>query len=151
MESYLLVISLAIVGYIFHNSTITVSAGILLILKILLSEEKLNYFGTHGMTWGVILLTAAMLTPLGTGAIKLKDIVNILKSPEGILSLLVGGLVAILGKWGVETLSREPQIVVSILIGTIVGVIFFKGIPMGPLIASGIFYALMKILALIIH
>ena len=113
-------------------------------LKLVLPHDKLLYFGAHGLNWGVILLTAAMLVSLATGAIVYHEIVDVVRSPEGIAAIVTGIIVALLGKWGVEVMTRDPQMVVSILVGTILGVIFLKGVPVGPMIASGILYVFMK-------
>jgi len=63
----------------------------------------------------------------------------------------MGILVAIFGKWGVDVLTRDPQMGVSVMVGTIIGVVVFKGIPVGPLIASGIFYLFLKIFSFFFH
>ena len=34
-------------------------------------------------------------------------------------------------------MASQPSIVAGLLVGTIIGVAFFKGIPVGPLIAAG--------------
>jgi uncharacterized membrane protein (DUF441 family) len=140
MSSYLILFGLALLGYVAHNSTVTISALALIVMRAVLSDSRLSYFGSHGLNWGMILLTAAMITPIG-----INDILNVFKSPAGIASVVVGIVVAILGKWGVDVMTNEPQIVVSILVGTIIGVIFFKGVPVGPMIASGIFYMFLQI------
>jgi uncharacterized membrane protein (DUF441 family) len=35
-------------------------------------------------------------------------------------------------------MSGQPIIVTGLLIGTVIGVAFFKGVPVGPLIAAGL-------------
>ena len=51
------------------------------------------------------------------------------------------------GGGGVELLKNDPHIVAALIIGTIIGVCFFKGVAVGPLIAGGMTYALMKLFA----
>ena len=145
MSSYLILFFFFLLGYVAHNSTVTISALALIVMRAVLSDSRLSYFGSHGLNWGMILLTAAMITPMALGKIGINDILNVFKSPAGIASVVVGVVVAILGKWGVDVMTNEPQIVVSILVGTIIGVIFFKGVPVGPMIASGIFYMFLQI------
>lgn len=144
MQAYLVLLGVLLLGYFSHNSTVTYSSAFLLVLKLVLPHDKLLYFGAHGLNWGVILLTAAMLVPLATGAIGYHEIVDVVRSPEGIAAIVTGIIVALLGKWGVEVMTRDPQMVVSILVGTILGVIFLKRVPVGPMIASGILYVFMK-------
>ena len=54
------------------------------------------------------------------------------------ISILVGALVAWLAGKGVPLMSEQPVLVTGLLIGTIIGVSFLGGIPVGPLIAAGI-------------
>ena len=54
------------------------------------------------------------------------------------LSIAVGILVAWLGGRGVSLMSGSPTLVTGLLIGTILGVAFLGGVPVGPLIAAGI-------------
>ncbi|WP_153944859.1 DUF441 family protein, partial [Acinetobacter baumannii] len=39
---------------------------------------------------------------------------------------------------GTGLLTAQPHIVTGLLIGTILGVALFRGVPVGPLIAAGI-------------
>lgn len=151
MQSYIIIVGMIVLGYAAHNMTVTWSSLALLVLKILLPQDKLLFFGNHGLNWGVVILTAAVMTPMATGKIGYQDIIAAFKSPEGILSILVGTLVALLGKWGTEVMLGDPQVVVSTLVGTILGVVFLKGVPVGPMIASGILYVLLKIFHGLLH
>ena len=51
---------------------------------------------------------------------------------------LTGVFVAWLGGKCVPVMSEQPVLVTGLLIGTIIGVSFVGGIPVGPLIAAGI-------------
>ena len=151
MQAYLILVGMIVLGYVTSNTSVSMASGILLVLKIILPHEKLMYFGAHGLNWGVILLTAAVLTPMALGNIGIKEIVEVFKSPEGLISITVGVLVALLGKWGANLMAADPQIVVSSIIGTIIGVVFLKGVPVGPMIASGMVYVLLKVLHGVMH
>ena len=54
------------------------------------------------------------------------------------ISILIGALVAWLAGKGVPLMGEQPVLVTGLLIGTIIGVSFLGGIPVGPLIAAGI-------------
>lgn len=151
MQAYLILVGMIVLGYVTRNTSVSMASGILLVLKIILPHEKLMYFGAHGLNWGVVLLTAAVLTPMALGNIGIKEIVEVFKSPEGLISITVGVLVALLGKWGANLMAADPQIVVSSIIGTIIGVVFLKGVPVGPMIASGMVYVLLKVLHGVMH
>ncbi len=151
MQAYLILVGMIILGYVTRNNSVSIASGILLLLKIVLPHEKLMYFGAHGLNWGVILLTAAVLTPMALGNIGIKEILEVFKSPEGIISISIGVVVALLGRWGTELMQADPQIVVSSIVGTIIGVVLLKGVPVGPMIASGMVYVLLKVLHGVMH
>ena len=54
------------------------------------------------------------------------------------VAIVVGIFVAWIAGRGVPFMSMQPTLVTGLLIGTIIGVSFFGGIPVGPLIAAGI-------------
>lgn len=39
---------------------------------------------------------------------------------------------------GVELMQLKPEIIVGLMVGTILGVLVFRGMPVGPLAASGV-------------
>ncbi|MCH3914255.1 MAG: DUF441 domain-containing protein [Acidaminococcaceae bacterium] len=144
MSTAIILVGLLLLSYFGHNMTMVYTMVILLVLHYLLPAKVMTYVASHGVNWGIILLSVAMLAPLATGAIGFPDIVSTFKSPEGIVAIVVGILVAIVGKSGVAFLSSDPQVVVALTVGTIIGVFFFKGLPMGPLIAGGTTYFCLK-------
>lgn len=151
MQANVILLVLTAIGYVAHNTTVTAASLILFVLKALLPEEKMLYFGTHGMSWGIIILTAAVMIPLAMGKIGTAEIISVFKSPEGLLSITIGVLVALFGKWGLQVMAADPQIVVSSLVGTIIGVVVLKGVPVGPMIASGMLYMMMRFFRLVLH
>ena len=94
---------------------------------IFMIECSLKIFSPH---FGV-------LSPLVSGKIQLPDLSGFL-SWKMALSISVGVLVAWLAGKGVPLMGEQPILVTGLLIGTIIGVAFLGGIPVGPLIAAGI-------------
>ncbi|BDY95248.1 hypothetical protein MUTS15_39050 [Escherichia coli] len=39
---------------------------------------------------------------------------------------------------GVTLMGSQPQLVAGLLVGTVLGVALFRGVPVGPLIAAGL-------------
>lgn len=91
----------------------------------------------YGVKIGIIILTIGVLSPLVSGKIQLPDLSGFL-SWKMALSIAVGILVAWLAGKGVPLMGEQPILVTGLLIGTIIGVAFLGGIPVGPLIAAGI-------------
>lgn len=146
MSEYLLLLGIIALSYVGHNMSVFYATVILALLKAVLPVSALHYIGSKGINWGIIILTVAMLVPVATGETGVKEIIGVFKSPEGFLAILVGVLVAICGGLGVNFIKTDPQVVVSLMLGTILGVFFFKGIPIGPLIAGGVVYSLLKLI-----
>ena len=91
----------------------------------------------YGVKIGIIILTIGVLSPLVSGKIQLPDLSDFLRWKMA-LSISVGVLVAWLAGKGVPLMGEQPILVTGLLIGTIIGVAFLGGIPVGPLIAAGI-------------
>ena len=60
----------------------------------------------------------------------------------GWLGIFCGILVAVLSSKGVGLINQSPEITVALVFGTILGVVFLKGIAAGPIIASGMMYVI---------
>ena len=142
----LVILALSIIG---HNSTVAYAVLIVLVLKLLSLTTALNILSANGLNWGIVLLMVAILIPVATGEVTMTNMIDAFKSPLGIIAIICGVLAAMAGGGGVELLKDDPHIVAALIIGTIIGVCFFKGVAVGPLIAGGLTYALMKLFALV--
>jgi uncharacterized membrane protein (DUF441 family) len=45
---------------------------------------------------------------------------------------------------GLDLLKVDPELIVALVIGSIFGIVFLRGIPVGPLMAAGITAMLLK-------
>ena len=133
----LLLVILLILGVLSNNSTITISAAVLLIMQQTFLSSHIPLLEKYGVKIGIIILTIGVLSPLVSGKIQLPDLSGFL-SWKMALSIAVGVLVAWLAGKGVPLMGEQPILVTGLLIGTIIGVAFLGGIPVGPLIAAGI-------------
>jgi uncharacterized membrane protein (DUF441 family) len=125
-------------GIFSHNTAVTIAAGVLLVLKITPLNEILPYVQTHGLNIGVIILTIGVLAPIASGKISGDSILKSFLSWKSLLAIAVGIFVAWLGGRGVKLMTNQPNVVAGLLIGTVAGVAFLRGVPVGPLIAAGI-------------
>ncbi|MCO8068057.1 DUF441 domain-containing protein [Acinetobacter schindleri] len=125
-------------GIFSHNTAVTIAAGVLLVLKITPLNEMLPYVQTHGLNIGVIILTIGVLAPIASGKISGDSILKSFLSWKSLLAIAVGIFVAWLGGRGVKLMTSQPNVVAGLLIGTVAGVAFLRGVPVGPLIAAGI-------------
>lgn len=144
-QEYIIMLAILICGVVGHNMSVAYAAGAVILLKVLGLNQVIAILGDKGVTWGIILLTAAIFVPIATGKITWADILHCFQSPVGIVSLIVGAGVAIFGYLGVDYMKASPEVATALIIGTMIGVFFFRGVPVGPLIASGVVYVVMTI------
>lgn len=138
IQPVIILLLVAFLGIIGKNNTVTMAAGILLVIRFLLGAKAIPFLEEYALKVGITVITLAVLLPLATGEVSLQSFVNLLKSFPGLVAVLVGIAIAYLGGQGVTFLTNQPQVLAGLLIGTIIGVAFFKGIPVGPLIGAGI-------------
>ena len=77
-----------------------------------------------------------VLAPLASGKISLGA--GDFADWKNLTAIAVGIFVAWLAGRGVPLMMNQPAVVPGLIIGTVIGVAFLKGIPVGPLIAAGI-------------
>ncbi len=139
----LIILVLSVIG---HNQSVAVAAVLLLLVKLLGLNSWLPFLEEKGLSIGIIMLTISVLTPLVNGKVSIQQMSRELGTPTGIISLLTGVFVAYAAGKGLPLIQGNPQVVSSLLLGTIVGVCFFQGIAVGPLIAGGLVYLLMSVI-----
>ncbi|MFZ5965960.1 MAG: DUF441 domain-containing protein [Bacillota bacterium] len=153
MSNLILMILLAI-SILGKNNALAISISVLLLISLIsgmggpfyhISQGILIFLDKYGLTLGVIILMMGILAPFALGNIDMKGMLQHFKTYKGILSFAAGILVAIFGSKGGYLLAMEPELVTSVVIGTVVGIVVFKGYPVGPLIGSGIAYFLIVI------
>ncbi|MFD0698070.1 DUF441 domain-containing protein [Paenibacillus sp. GCM10027628] len=137
MPSFMLIL-LALLGVISRNNSITIAAVVLLLLRAVNLHQAFPWIEKNGLSLGIIILTIGILSPLASGSINMKDLYQSFVHWKSIAAVAIGVLVAYLGGRGADLMSGNPMIVTSLVIGTIIGVAFLKGVPVGPLIAAGL-------------
>lgn len=146
MESWLFLGLILLVAFLAKNQSLLIATAFVLFVKLIpASKTFFPWLQGKGINIGVTIITAAILIPIATGEIGLKDLMDAFKSPMGWIAIFCGGLVAVLSSKGVGLIATDPQITVALVFGTILGVVFLKGIAAGPVIASGIAYCIMQL------
>lgn len=133
----LFLVGLIFLGVIGNNGAITISAAVLLLVQQTFLAKYLPLIDKYAMSWGVILLTIGVLSPLISGKTKFPSLAMFF-SIKMACAVLIGILVAWIAGRGIPLMSDQPALVTGLLVGTILGVSFLGGIPVGPLIAAGL-------------
>lgn len=145
MTPEIILVIFIVIGLVGRSPLIATAASLLLIIRLIHLERFFPSIERRGLEFGLLFLTIAVLVPFATGKVSTKDIVNIFTSVPGILALLGGVVATYMNGKGLDLLQIEPGIIVGLVTGSIIGVVFFRGIPVGPLMAAGITAFLYKL------
>ncbi|WP_206099761.1 DUF441 domain-containing protein [Longirhabdus pacifica] len=138
MDSSLwILLAIALLGYLSKNLAVTIALLLLAIIKLTPLDRYFPLLEKHGVTIGIIILTMGVMTPLARGKISFDLILKSFTQWQSLLAIVIGIFVSYLGARGVGLMSGNPLIVTGLLVGTLIGVGLFKGVPVGPLIAAG--------------
>jgi uncharacterized membrane protein (DUF441 family) len=130
-------------------NSVAVAACALLIIKLLnLDKYIFPSIQKNGVFWGLILLTAAILIPIASGEISSMNIKNIFTSWVGIFALLLSAFTTYLSGLGLQYLTTEGHgaVMPAMILGAVIAAAFLGGVPVGPLITSGMLALGIKIL-----
>lgn len=146
MESWLFLILVLLVAVLGKNMSLIIATAVVMLLKLLPFTTKwLPVIQAKGINWGVTVISVAILIPIATGQIGFKDLWQTFKTPAGWIAVAAGIAVAILSRYGVNQLAAVPQVTVALVLGTIIGVVAFKGVAAGPVIASGMTFVIVSL------
>jgi len=149
MKPDLLLVALILIGLMGRSSIIATAASLLLILKLTHLERYFGAVERRGMELGLLFLTIAVLVPFASGRINLREIVSVFTTWPGVFALLGGALATYMNGKGLDLLKVDPQLIIGLVIGSIFGILFLRGIPVGPLMAAGITAFLLKVFQLL--
>lgn len=130
-------VALALLGVLSNNSTLTIAATILLLIQQTALSAYLPLIEKYGLQWGIILLTIGVLSPLVSGKAALPHFSDFL-SIKMLAAIVIGLFVSWVAGRGVPIMTEQPLLMIGLMVGTIAGVAFLGGIPVGPLIAAGL-------------
>nr|WP_024968033.1 DUF441 domain-containing protein [Pantoea sp. IMH] len=133
-----ILIVLAGLSWFSHNITVALALLVLIVVKVTPLNAFFPWIERQGVTVGIIILTIGVMAPIASGAIPTSTLMHTFMSWKSLLAIAVGVFVSWVGGRGVTLMSGQPTIVAGLLIGTLVGVSLFRGVPVGPLIAAGL-------------
>ena len=129
---------LFLLGMVFRNNLVAASAGTLLVIKLVNLPSALKVLERHSLEWGLLFLLLAVMVPFALDKIGFQEIGRTFFTPVGVVAIVGGVLAAYLCGQGVILLQWKPEIMAGLVIGTLLGVSFLKGSPVGPLAAAGL-------------
>lgn len=141
----LVILVLSVIG---NNHSVSLAVSALLIIKLMGLTTWFPSIETHGLDIGITILTMAVLTPLAQGRISMGEMLLAFKTQSGLIAIIVGVLVSRVATQGMYFLKASPETTTALIVGTIVGVCFLRGLAIGPLIAGGFVAMLIHVLNL---
>ncbi|PAT34125.1 DUF441 domain-containing protein [Allofranklinella schreckenbergeri] len=133
----LLLLAIAALGIVSQNHSITYAMLALLLVRMTPLQQYFPWIQKHGLNLGITILFIGVMAPIASGKIALADVLRSFTHWQSLLAVAVGVLVAWLGGRGLPLMMEHPGLVPGLMVGTVIGVAFFKGVPVGPLIAAG--------------
>ncbi len=145
MSGQIALVILIIVGMVGRSHIIATAASFLLIMKLISLERFFPTIERRGLELGLLFLTLAVLVPFANGKIQMKDVIAVLTSWPGLFALIGGSIAAYMNYNGLLLLKHDPEIIIGIVMGSIIGIVFLKGLPGGPMMAAGLTALLLKL------
>ena len=147
MVNRIILVFLIGIAAIGNNKALFLGGIIVLALSFLDRTYLLKLDKNIFLNGGLILLMIWMLMPLietgnKSSFINVRNYLNL----DGLIAVLSGFFVVTVAAKGLDLLNKNPSVLTGVLIGSIIGVTFFGGIPVGMMTGSGIAYLIIKIL-----
>ncbi|MFO8059702.1 MAG: DUF441 family protein [Bacillota bacterium] len=138
LHDNLLLIILLGLSLVAGNRLVGAAAGLLLLLSLLQMDAAITYFADRAIDLGLILLLVAILAPFAGGRQDWSELRRQMGSGAALAAVAGGMLATRLQGGGLALLEQQPHIILGLLIGTVLGVLFLGGIPVGPLTGAGL-------------
>lgn len=129
---------LLLIGLAAKSSLISTCACILLVLQFSKLDFLFPYLETHGLELGLVFLLLSILVPIATDRVTTRELLYNVTSLPGLLAIIAGALATHLNSEGLKLMQIDPGIIFGLIAGSVIGILFFNGQPVGPLMAAGV-------------
>ena len=144
MNSGIFLISLITLGFLARSRVLVLAALILILLKELKINPLLLFLSKKGIEIGLVFLLLSILAPLLVKPVRWQELKDLITDYRGVIAIIAGILATQANGMGLELLNELPLLIIGIIIGSLLGIVIFGGIPVGPLMAAGIAALLLK-------
>lgn len=149
VETNIILTAILVLAVLGRANSVAVAVCILLIVKLLNMEQIVfPSIDKNGVFWGLVLLIAAILLPIANGKITLVSIKEIFTSWIGVIALLLSFFTTYLSGLGLTflTVQGHSDVVPALILGSVLAAVFLGGVPVGPLITTGILALFVKMI-----
>ncbi len=140
-----ILLSLIIIGILGKSSVLATASCILLVIKLTRMYSLFPILERRGLELGLMFLMISVLVPFATGKVSPGEIAGSFTSVTGVAAVLGGALATYMNGQGLNMLKLDPELMVGLVVGGIIGIVLFRGIPVGPLMAAGLAALFIKV------
>lgn len=148
MEALIILTIILLIAVIGKANSVAVAACGLIMIKLVRADKYLfPIIEKSGMFLGITILTAAILIPIARGDITYQTITKSVISWTGMAALVVSLITTYLSGIGLRflTVENHSDIMPALILGAVLAAGFLGGVPVGPLITSGILALVVKV------
>ena len=148
METNIILLALLAISIVGKADSVSIAIALLLVANLLhVQSIVFPLLSKNGVSIGLIFLTAAILIPIANGSITCVNIKTNFFSIVGILALILSFLTTYLSGVGLKYLSVQghSDVMPALILGAVIAAAFLDGVPVGPLITSGMLALVLKL------
>lgn len=148
METNIILLIILAISVVGKADSVSIAIAFLLIFRLLHMENFIfPFLEKKGVFLGLVFLTAAILIPIANGSITSINIKNNFVSVAGIMALILSFFTTYLSGLGLKylTVQGNSSVMPALILGAVAAAAFLDGVPVGPLITSGMLALVMKI------
>ncbi len=134
----LLLIAFIIIGTISKVNIVSVAASVLLVMRMLNLTRWFPMLERRSLELGLLFLMISIFIPLAAGRLSTRDMLSVITSPAGIAAIFGGIIATMMNAKGLFLLQGDPALLFGILTGSVIGIVYFDGMPVGPLMAAAL-------------
>ncbi|AUW94512.1 DUF441 domain-containing protein [Sulfobacillus sp. hq2] len=142
---------LLLLGMWARSNLIAASAAILLVIRFTRMNFLYPILERRGVEIGLLFLTMAMLIPFALGKVNVKEVFQSFFTLPGILAVVGGAIATNLNGRGLHLLANNSHLMFGLIVGSILGIVLWGGIPVGPLMAAGTTYLMLEMVGWLSH
>lgn len=149
MEGRIILLCIIVVAILGKAESVAIAGCILLIMKLVhVDKYVFPVIEEGGVAWGLVLLIAAILIPIASGKITFVNIKGVFGSWIGAVALILSFLTTYLSGLGLKYLTAEGHgdVMPAMILGSVAAAAFLGGVPVGPLITSGMLALIDKLI-----
>lgn len=142
----LVLLGLLLIAIAGRSNLVAMASCILMAVKFSGADQYiLPFLEKMGLKIGLLILMVYILLPMARGQVNLKELKYGFSTLPGIVALLGGALATHLNNQGLKLMKAMPEIIFGMTVGTILGTVFFKGTPCGPVMTAAVTAILLEI------